>query len=188
MKKVSTALDDVLKNHAEVFEEGIGTMKSVKAKLRLKEVSVSKCCKPCSVPFALRAAIERDSDRLEGIVVLEIVNHSQWASPIIPIVKSDNSIRICGDYKVTVHSMLNVDQFPLPNLEELFVTLSGGQKYSKLDISQAYQQILLDEESQKLVTINTHKGLYRPTCLPCGVALATPIFQRSIERILRGSP
>ena len=84
--------------------------------------------------------------------------------------------------------MLNVDQFPLPNPEELFVTLSGGQKYSKLDMSQAYQQILLDEESRELVTINTHKGLYRPTCLPYGVAPATPIFQRSIEEILRGIP
>ena len=47
--------------------------------------------------------------------VLEKVNHSKWASPIVPVVKSDNSIYICGDYIVTVNNMLNVDQFPLPN-------------------------------------------------------------------------
>ena len=42
--------------------------------------------------------------------------------------------------------MLNVEQFHLPNPEEQFVTLSGRKKYFKLDISQAYQKILLDEE------------------------------------------
>ena len=140
------------------------------------------------MPFALREVIERDLDRLEDMVVLEKVNHSKWASPIIPVVKSDNSICICGDYKVTVNNMLNVDQFLLPNPEELFVTLSGGQKYTKLDMSQAYQQILLDEESRKLATINTHKGLYRPTLLPYGVSPAIAIFQKNIEDILRGIP
>ena len=82
--------------------------------------------------------------------------------------------------------MLNVHQFPLPNPEELFVTLNGGQKYSNLDMSQAYQQMLLDEESPELVTINTYKGLYRPSRLPYEVASATAIFQKSINRILGG--
>ena len=50
------------------------------------------------------------------------------------MVKPDNSIRVCGDYKVTVNSVLEVDQHPLPNSEELFVTLSGGEKFSKLDL------------------------------------------------------
>ena len=64
------------------------------------------------------------------------------------VVKADKSIRVCGDYKVTVNSVLEVDQHPLPNPEELFVTLSGEEKYSKLDLSRAYQQILLDDDSR----------------------------------------
>ena len=116
-KKVSTALDDVLSKHAKVFEEGLGTMKGVESKLSLKEGSKPKFCKPRSVSFALREVIERDLDRLEGMGVLKKVNHSRWASLIIPVVKSDNSIHICGDYKVTVNNMLNVDQFPFPTLK-----------------------------------------------------------------------
>ena len=58
--------------------------------------------------------------------VIEKVCYSEWAAPIVPVVKPDNSIRVCGDYKVTVNSVLEVDQHPLPNPEELFVTLSGG--------------------------------------------------------------
>ena len=68
-----------------------------------------------------------------------------------------------GDNKVTVNSVLEVDQHLLPNPEELFVELSGGEKSSKLDLSKAYQQILFDEDSREYVTIDTHKGLYRLT-------------------------
>ena len=35
--------------------------------------------------------------------------------------------------------------------------------FSKIDLSQAYQQLPLDEESQKLVMINTQKGLFKYT-------------------------
>ena len=62
----------------------------------------------------------------------------------MPVVKPDGGVRICGDYKVTVNSTLEVDQHPLPNPEELFVALSGGEKFTKLDLSRAYQQILLE--------------------------------------------
>ena len=70
----------------------------------------------------------------------------------------------------------------------MFVTLSGGEKYSKLDLSRAYQQILLDDDSRENVTVDSHKGLYRPTRLPFGVASATAIFQSKIEQVLQGIP
>ncbi|CAC5416981.1 unnamed protein product [Mytilus coruscus] len=65
---------------------------------------------------------------------------------------------------------------------------SGGQAFSKLDLSQAYQQIVLDEESRKYVTINTHKGLYQYNRLSFGVSSAPGIFQRTIENLLQGIP
>ena len=49
------------------------------------------------------------------------MRYSEWAVPIAPFVKPDNSIRVCGDDKVTVYSILEVDQHPLPNPEEFFV-------------------------------------------------------------------
>ena len=71
----------------------------------------------------LRGAIEQELDRLENMGVLEKVRFSNWAAPIVPVVKPDGGVRICGDYKVTVNSTLEVDQHPLPNPEELFVAL-----------------------------------------------------------------
>ena len=105
------------------------------------------------------------------------MRYSEWAVPIAPFVKPDNSIRVCGDDKVTVYSVLEVDQHPLPNPEEIFVELSGEKKFSELDLSRAYQQILLDEDCREYVTINTHNGLYRLTRLPFWVSSASTIFQ-----------
>ena len=102
--------------------------------------------------------------------------------------KRDGCIRLCGDYKVTINSSLEVDQYLLPKPDDLFASLAGGKRFTKLDLTQAYQQMPLQLESQRLGTINTHQGLYRYTRLPFGVAPAPAIFQRTMDTILQGLP
>ena len=102
--------------------------------------------------------------------------------------KAEGSIRICGDIKVTIHHVLEVDPYPLPEPEDIFSTLAGGQKFTKLDLASAYQQVLLDGNSRPYVTINTHKGLYRYTRLPFGIASAPAVLQNVMDRILQGLP
>ena len=64
------------------------------------------------------------------------------------VVKDDNGgIRICGDYNLMVNAAVPCDSHPIPRTEDLFVTLRGGQKFSKLDLSYAYQQLKLDEKT-----------------------------------------
>ena len=72
--------------------------------------------------------------------------------------KGDGCLRVCGDYKVTIDSTLVVDKYPLPKPEDLMAQLASGQKFSKLVLS---QQILLTDDSQKLVKINTHLGQFQ---------------------------
>ena len=179
-------LDSLLRKYHEVFQGGLGTLKGIQARLQVKPNAVPKFFKARAVPFALREAVEKELDRLEQDGVIKKVDHSEWAAPIVVVPKGDGRIRICGDYKVTVNSVLDVDQYPLPKPEDLFASLVGGQKFSKLDLSQAYQQICLEDESQKFVTINTHKGLYRYARLPFGVASAPALFQRTMDVILQG--
>ena len=88
----------------------------------------------------------------EGI----LATHSDWATPIITVPKSDGKFRICWDYKVTLNPALLVDQYPLPKPEDLFATLARGQKFTKLDLARAFLQLRLDDESAHYATINTH--------------------------------
>ena len=73
-------------------------------------------------------------------------------------------------------------------MDDLLAALAGGIIYTKLDMSQTYQQIELDELSKKYVVINTHKGLFQYNQLPFGVSSAPAIFQRVIESLLQGIP
>ena len=59
--------------------------------------------------------------------------------------------------------------------------------FSKVALSQAYQQPPLDKELKKLVVINTQKG-FQYTRLPFGISLAPGIFQRVMESVLQGIP
>ena len=120
--------------------------------------------------------------------MIEPVQFSDWAALIVPVLKQDGSMRICGDYKITVNCAAKTDLFPLPRIDDLFASLAGEKTFSKLDLAHAYQQLKLDEESRKLVVINTQKGLFRYNRLPFGVSAAPGIFQRTIEGVLRGIP
>ena len=90
-------------------------------------------------------------------------------------------MRICADFKQTLNPACNMEEYPLPTAEDIFATLSGGQSYSKLDLSNAYHQLKLSEDAQKYMVINTHKGLYAYTRLQFGVHSAVAIFQRNLE-------
>ena len=172
----------------DLFAEELGTMEPFRVTLQVKKDAKPRFYKARSVPFATKEAIEAELDHLESCGILEKVDYSLWAAPIVAVPKKDGKIRICGDYKVTVNQSLEVDQYPLPKPDELFASLAGGQKFTKLDLSQAYQQLLLDAESRQYVTINTHRGLYQYTRLPFGIASAPAIFQKTMDTILQGLP
>ena len=116
------------------------------------------------------------------------VTHSKWAAPVVPVPKGDGRLRLCGDYKVTINPAIEVDQYPLPKPDDLFASLAGGKRFTKIDLTQAYQQMALDDRSRELVTVNTHKGLYRYTRLPFGVASAPAIFQKTMDTVLQDLP
>lgn len=50
-----------------------------------------------AVPYALKEEIEEELDRLVKNGVYQQVSHSEWAPPIVPVVKEDGSVCICGD-------------------------------------------------------------------------------------------
>ena len=64
-------------------------------------------------------------------------------------------------FKVNLNRVLNSKVYPLPRIEKLFTTLAGGAQFAKLDLSQAYQQLVLEEESAMLAKISTHKVSYK---------------------------
>ena len=134
-------LNAILEAHLTVFQEGLGKVAGVKAKIYMDSSEKPQFFKARPVAYTLREKIETELDRLVKEGTIEPVEFSEWATPIVPIVKEDGTIRICGDYKQTINQSAKLDNYPIPKIEDLYATLGGGTEFTKLDPSQAYQQL-----------------------------------------------
>ena len=98
----------LLDTYSDVFSSKLGTIRPFKATLLTTPGASPKFMKARTVPFSQRADVEAELERLELQGVLEKVRHSDWATPMP---KKDGRTRICGDYKVPVNPVLEVDQY-----------------------------------------------------------------------------
>ena len=57
----------------------------------------------------------KELQRLVSEGILEPVQFSEWASPIVAVLKEDRkSVRLCGDFKQTINPVFKLDRYPLP--------------------------------------------------------------------------
>ena len=190
---VPTDIKEIKKIFRKLFEPGLGKFNGGKVHLELKEGAEPKFRRARNVPYSVKEEGTRIIQRYEADGGLIPTNHSNWASPVVYAIKPGkpqpgNKYRLCGDFKDTLNPQLKSDTYPLPRPEDLFATLEGCSIFSKLDMSDAYMQLELDEESQELCVINTHLGLRKYTRLPFGIACAGSKFQRIMDSILRDLP
>eukprot|EP00731_Ephydatia_muelleri_P000773 Em0001g773a len=141
-----------------------GKIKDLKATIRVQSEATPKFFKPRPVAYALRERVEQELERLVAIGVIEPISHSEWAAPIVPVIKNNGDI------------------------DELYANLQGGERFTILDLSEAFLQMELDEGSRKYLVVNTHRGLFRYKRLPFGVSSAPALFQRAMDTILQGLP
>lgn len=181
----SVLIDRIKSEFSQVFSGELGAFKLHKVSLQIDGNAKPIFCKPRPVPFAWRKKVENQLRDLIKKDVLEIVQSSDWGTPLVPILKPNGELRICGDYKVTVNKHLIDVKYPLPRIDEIFASLEGGELFTKLDMSNAYNQLLLDDNSQLLCTWSTPIGVLKMKRLPFGVKPAAAIFQKTIENLLR---
>ncbi|KRY26536.1 Uncharacterized protein T01_4021, partial [Trichinella spiralis] len=184
----SRTQNDVCTEFPEVFEDGLGHCTKVKAHVELKDGVVPVFRKPFPLAFAMHDAVGKELERYVDMGVLTPIDRSAWAAPIVTVKKPNGKIRICADFSTGLNDRLMVDSYPIPRPEDLYQALRGGKTFTKLDLSEAYLQVELDEESKKILVINTHKGLYHYNRLPFGVASAPAIFQKVMDTMLAGIP
>lgn len=171
-----------------VFQDGLGKCTVAKATLKLKDNATPVYRRARPVPYASLPAVEQELDRLLDLGVIKPVKHADWAAPVMVVKKPDGSTRLCVDYSTGLNDALQLHQHPLPVPEDIFATLNGGQVFSQIDLSDAYLQVELDEGSQQLCNINTHRGVYAYQRLPFGTKSAPGIFQEIMNKMLAGLP
>jgi len=170
----------------------ISECSSAKGGMKVKPISLDVAksdpifCKARPMAFGIRDTVKAEIEKLISSGILEPVQTSTWATPIVTPLKANGQVRVCGDYRVTVNKVLKCASSTTPDVEEMLAGLSGSVIFSKIDLQNAFLQIPLSDKSKELTTINTIWGLYRYRFMPFGLTVAPAIFQDAINQVLNG--
>ena len=138
------------------------------------------------VPIRLKEAVSAELKNLVKSGKITKIYSSEWATPTVNVVKTNNDIRICGDFSGTVNKFLEPVKAPLVSIDEVISQVGGAKFFSKIDLSQAFLQLPLDESSKKFTTINTHEGLFHFNFMCFGLRSSPGIFQSFMLKLLNG--
>jgi hypothetical protein len=164
----------------------LGAVPEFQVSLKMKADVQPNFIRPRTIPYALRDRVENEIDRLEADGIIERIEYSRWGTSVVPVVKNDDSIRMCAAFKVTINQHILGDKYPIPKIEDIFTKMTVGAYFCTVDVHQAYLHMLMDDESALLQTISTHKGPYKVKRLMFGVKVAPNIYQRFMDQTLQG--
>lgn len=158
--ETGSSLDELLHKYNDIFEPGIGRIPDQLGHLQLTEEARPVFMKARPIPYSLKQKVDLELDRLENAGVLTKTEHSQWGTPIVPVVKPNGDVRICADYRVTVNKQIQDEHYPIPKIEDIFANMNGGTLFCTLDLKNAYLHLEMDDTSANIQTLSTHKGQY----------------------------
>ncbi|XP_058816593.1 uncharacterized protein K02A2.6-like [Topomyia yanbarensis] len=183
----------ILEIHGEVFnvdnvnEPIIGKLKDTQVEIKI-DSSVTPVQQSCRrLPIPLKKLV---NDKLADLLKQDIIEPAPlkitWASPLVVTPKDGGkSVRLCVDMRKANKAIFS-EKHPLPTFEEIMPHLDGCKVFSKIDLVKAFHQIELAPNSREITTFVTPDAYYRYKRLMFGMKVAPEIFQRCIERVLRG--
>ncbi len=139
--------------------------------------------RPYRLPKHKKNVVQEELKAMLNLGVIE-ESHSDWASPIVLVPKTDGSVRFCVDYR-KVNALSKFDAYPMPRVDELLDRLGAARFYSTLDLTKGYWQIPLSPLSKEKTAFTTPFGLHQFVTLPFGLFGAPATFQRLMDKVLR---
>jgi len=187
VKTSDKAVQKIVNKYPEVFT-GVGKLKGHSLTLNIDPEVIPQAQPQRRIPFHIREKVEKAVKDLEKEGIIEPVPDTQptpWISPIVAVPKKDGTVRICVDMRIANTAIKRVRHL-IPTVEDVSYELNGAKFFSKLDLSQAYHQLELDEQSRHITTFSTHIGLFRYTRLNYGTNAAAELFQHTLQQHLQG--
>ena len=162
----------MLTMHKKVFSDQLGHCKPELGThvIKLKPKSVPTRKASYRIPERLRAEEDKQVNVLLADGLIER-SFSPYASPIVCVYKSDNSVRVCCDYRAL-------------NANDLIMKTGNCNWISCFDCSQGFHQIIMDPDSIEKTAFVTHNGLFQWKVMSLGLKNASSTYQRIMDRIL----
>jgi hypothetical protein len=109
---------------------------------------------------------------------------SPYASPFFFVKKKDGKLRPVQDYR-RLNSHMVRNQYPLPLIAQLISDLAGAWIFSKLDVRQGYNNVLIKEGDQWKATFKTKFGFFEPLVMFFGMCNSPSTFQEMMNVIYK---
>ena len=186
VKTSDKALQKIVSKYPKVFTI-VGQLKGHSLTLNIDPGVIPQARPQRRIPYHIHDKVEKAVKYLEMKGIIELVPDTQpppWVSPIVAVPIKDGTVRICLDMCIANTAIKRV-QHLIPTVEDASYELDGSKFFSKLDLSQAYHQLELDEQSRHITTFNAHIGLFRYTHLNYGTNAAAELFQHTLQQHLQ---
>ena len=184
VNELNDSVDAIVKNYAEVFR-GLGSLPFT-YKIQLKENAQPVVHAARRVPAPLKTRLKKELDRMTTMgVIKKIEEPTDWVNSMVCVKKKNGDLRLCMDPQ-DLNDNVKREHYQIPKREEIIREMAGARYFSKLDASQGFWQLKLDECSTKYCTFNTPFGRYCFLRLPFGIISASEIFHRAVEHIIEG--
>ena len=172
--------------YADVFD-GLGCLPGKHS--IVVDPTVQPVVNPCrKVPFALHNKLKEELDRMVDLKVIAPVDKpTDWVNSIVIVKKSNGKLRVCLDPR-SLNVAIKRQHFKLPTREEIMSKFAGATVFSKLDASQGFWQVMLDDESSFKCTFNTPFSRFRYLRLPFGISSAPEVYHKIVHQLFEGLP
>ena len=186
-KQIPEHLKEKIYRYREtVFNGQIGKLKDYKVTLKINEKVPPIAQRERRLPFAVRQQVKEELEKLEKAGIIETVTNeaTPWISQMVIALKPNGNIRLCVDMR-GANQAIQRTRYPIPTLEDLTFKLKDSTVFSKLDLTSAFHQLELDEQSRYITTFQTENGIKRFKRLNFGVNSAQEELQHALRETIK---
>lgn len=185
MSTPSDSVDSIMQNFADVFKGFAVLPFTYKIQLKENAKPVVHAARRVTAPLKDKVTKELDRKTMLGVIKKKVEEPIDWVNSMVCTKKKSADLRICMDPK-DLNENIKREHYQIPKSEEITSKMAGARYFTKLDTSQGFWQLKLDESSTKYCTFNTPLGKYCFLRLPFGIISVSVIFHRAMEHIIEG--
>ena len=132
---------------------------------------------PRRIPASLKMKLNEKLDKMVKMeIITPIEEPTHWVSSLVTVEIFNGQLRVCLDPR-HFNQAIKRPHFVMPTAEKILAQMSNAKFFTKLDASNAYWQIPVDDESSKLFTFNSPNGRYHFLHMPYGIHSASDVCQ-----------
>ena len=189
----SSMRDSLIKNNPDVLTDKLpkGSMEtgcvSIKIHLTPEENTPFRISTARQIPLHWREKAEGIMKMLlDGGMITQQDDPTEWCAPGFFVAKKNGDLRLVIDY-TRLNKFVHRPVHTFRSTQEILSGIDPDSKvFAKLDTTQGYHQVPLDEDSSKLTTFLLPSGRFRFLRAPMGLSCSSDEFCHRSDKVVEG--